>query len=304
MSHKATFKRLQREKYTGNHQYEPDTDFFDSILSGDDEQSQQVYQSLADIYSQYESDTQQYNEGTEARASKLIDNLETHATDYGNILAGIQRDVSVGLKTDSNANQFREEYAGNVASQFNATRDARRRDARSRGVDFDSSAEARELELGRAAAMANASNAAYRDWRKDYNTNTAESQRASIAHAGLYAGIGDLHQRSADTFLKHRDNQSKNKIGYTGLQIRGQEALLADAQSKRKLAVDTKLTQDDLKYKYKVLNEDLKLKYKDLSYKAVTSGGGGGGYAPRSSGLGSGNAFIFNAKLGGVENKY
>jgi len=204
-----------------------DFEGLDEILAGNDQVSDQYISSIKSIYDGLGSNFSKY-EGQMLPLIDLmsgdIDRMVESVDDYASRIHGMEDVFMNGITLDPSATRTREEYMGNVASQFAGAEDAMRRDMASQGQNpYGNTGSTRGFQLARAAATADAGNQAYTDWRKQSNQDAQAKQQAAMGYANLLGNVPGFNAQ----IMGARGNQGSM---YTDLYRSKNESDIAKAQ--------------------------------------------------------------------------
>jgi len=230
----------------------------DALMEGLDAESTALTDKLKSIYDSYSGGAEKYGENMQP----IIDGLEGDLAGLGEWMTGYQglveemRPTFMGAtQLDPNANRYREEYMGSVASQADLADQALKRDMASQGINpYENSGATRKMALDRNASLAGASNEAFRDWRTDYNRDIAQEQSANATYADMWSKTGDGYATSIDArttmggmydrmYDSTLDAQKAKAAGYEGL-----TGLVEDRRSEALNLGNTKKSLDQAAY--------------------------------------------------------
>jgi hypothetical protein len=250
---------------------------FDMIMAGLDNQSNQFSDKLRGIYEGYSNYAKEYG----AKAQPVIDALsgdiagmDGYIKDYGKTLAEVKDTMLNGIQVDPNATRTREQYQGGVAAAYAKTAEQQRHDMESQGLNpYANTGATRQTALAQSAAMADADNQAYSDWRTQYNKDMQAKGQMAGAYAQLegkrvdmqgqlMGGRSSLLGAQKSIFDANLGASQATASGYENLQSiaeqRRQEQLALAQQAQAAAAQDNDLKQQ----------QEAKLTSKDLWYQA------------------------------------
>jgi hypothetical protein len=194
---------------------------FDAIMAGHDATSAAYTQKLSAIYDAYGKYAADYGDKARPLIESLggdISHMEGYLKDYSGTLADIKDVMMNGIVVDPTATNTREQYQGNVAAAYDKLDQKQAQDMASQGLNpYTNTGAIRQTGLARTAAMADAGNKAYSDWRTQYNNDMQAKQAGMANYAGLEANKGAM--------------QGQIMTG-RGLQLTGEKSIMdANAQA-------------------------------------------------------------------------
>lgn len=249
----------------------------DAIMAGLDNNSNEFADKLKSIYDGYGKYAKEYGDKAQPIMDALtgdISGMEGYIKNYGSTLAEIKDTMLNGIQVDPTSTNTREQYQGAVASAYGKNEEQQKQAMESQGLNpYANTGATRQNDLSRTAAMTNADNQAYSDWRTQYNKDMQAKGELAGAYAGLvgkqadmqgqlFTGRGLLLEGQKGIYDANLGARKDTAAGYENLmsvnEQRRQEQLALAQQAQAQANLDNDLKQQ----------QEAKLSPKDLRYKA------------------------------------
>lgn len=217
---------------------------FDDLMAGHDATSQAYVNQLQSIYDGYQKYAQEFGDNAKPIMEALtgdITEMQGFIKDYGDTLDEIRPTMMDGINVDPSATRTREEYQGNVAASFDKQRQQQKMNMVSQGLNpFANKGADRQMALSEAAAMTDAGNTAYRDWRTQHNNDIQAKQKGQATYAGLIGQKGVMQGQIMDArrgLIDTNKSIMEAKIGAGQASAAGVTDLLSLAENRRQEAL-------------------------------------------------------------------
>ena len=251
---------------------------FDAIMAGHDAASQAYINQLTGIYNGYQKYAEEFGDSAKPIMEALtgdIGEMQGYIKDYGNVLDEVRPTMMDGIRVDPNATRTREEYQGNAAAAYGKQKDQAAQQMAAQGLNpYANKGASRDMALSQAAAMTDAGNKAYKDWREGYNRDIGTKAALQGQYAGLVGQKGALQgqvMQARGGLIDANKSIMDAKISAGQAQAAGLSDLLSLQENRRQEALSlAQQQQENARYQ-----DDMK---QQLNAKLTASDKRWGGY--------------------------